>query len=233
MTFWREPPLAEMNFDVAVDSERPFIVKNNLVDGAMRPQLTLVGTGEVPVLNGTIFVDPTRVSLPSGTLHVDSGLIQFRQNDPFVPQLELSAKTRLWGYDIRAYVTGPYDEPEIELSSIPPLPQEDLLVLFLTGTLPSATDGNASREAATTVALYFAKDLLSNWLSSDSEDEGLLDRVEFVVGADVSRTGAQTWSVKYFINEAEKGTGFAHYALAERDVYDKVNYGYGFRFRFR
>jgi len=90
----RTPPLAAMTFDVAVRSESAFVVRNNLVRAEFRPELRVLGTGEVLYLRGPVYVDPSSLSLPSGRLQIESGTIHFREDSPFVPELQLSAEMR-------------------------------------------------------------------------------------------------------------------------------------------
>ncbi len=234
LSFWHEPPLSDMRFDVAVRTKTSFLIKNNLIKGGLRPDLRLIGTGEVPILNGPIFFDPTEIQLPSGAVEITSGLINFRANDPFVPKLELSAGARMLGYDIQARITGDYDDPEIELSSTPPLPNEPLLVLFLTGRLPEGSTGDVGMQAAQTVALYLTKDLLLRWFSGGeiSDEESFFERLEFRIGEDVSHSGVQTTKVNYRLSGEARGPGRVLYLTGERDIYDKINFGYGIRFRF-
>ena len=231
LSFFPRPPLADMRFDVAIRSKEPFLVENNVVDGAVRPELRLGGTGAVPVLIGRVFVDPTRVSLPSGTVQVGSGVIEFREEDPFFPVVDLVGEMRIRGYDIRAHATGPYDALEIQLSSSPSLPNDQLLVLFLTGELPRGSE--TGLDAARSVGVYLAKDLATRWLSGDEVGgDSVLERLEFDVGADLTRTGAPTAEVTFFLDERTGEPGRVPYITAERDVYDKVNFGIGLLFRF-
>ena len=56
------PPLDVLQLDVEITStEEGFRLKNNVLNGRVRPDLVLRGTGRVPFLLGTVYVDPTRV----------------------------------------------------------------------------------------------------------------------------------------------------------------------------
>jgi len=228
-----EPPLADMEFDVALKSEGPLVVDNNLTRAEFRPDLRLRGTGRLLILNGPVFIDPSTISLPSGKLRVNAGILDFRFESPFVPDLSLTAEMRVRGYDIDATVSGPYDNPEILLSSSPPLPDDELLLLFLTGQLPSTED--SATDAAGAVAIFLAQDVLSRWLFGSDVDgsEDVMDRIEFTVGAEVSRTGTPTARATYYLRARPRGVGRTSYLTAERDAWDRINYGIGFVFRFR
>ena len=86
-----------MVFDVLLTSKKPFAIRNNLVRGAVRPELKLIGTGRIPVLAGEVYLDPTRISLPAGSLLFESGVIRFDPNRPDRPTLDLVGTSKMLG----------------------------------------------------------------------------------------------------------------------------------------
>ena len=234
-SFFHEKPLSDLSFDVRLGAKNPVQLKNNVFDARLRPQLALTGTGRVPLLRGPVYFEESTLSLPSGRLRIESGLIRFREEDPFFPELVVSASMRIKGYAIDAQISGRFDRPEIVLSSSPPLANDDLLVLFLTGQLPEGGSGDRNRRAAETVAVYLAQDIALRWLfEMDPEAEAsLLDRLELEVGAEVTREGSSTIKATYYLTDRQRGVGRTPYLTAERDLYDKINFGVGWLFRFR
>ncbi|MFT5289839.1 MAG: translocation and assembly module TamB, partial [Planctomycetota bacterium] len=160
--------------------------------------------------------------------------VVFDARDPFVPKIELTGRMRLKGYDLRANVSGDYDDPLVRLSSSPPLPNQDLLVLFLTGQLPEGSGSQRGRGAAQSVAVYFAQDYLTRWISGteESNEESLLARIDVSIGDDITRDGALTTSVTYLMTKRVKHTGSERYLIGEKDAFDRINFGYGLRFLF-
>jgi hypothetical protein len=235
LTLATDPPLAGMVFDLEIRARKPFLLRNNLIQGTLRPDLRLVGTGEVPRLQGRVYIDETRVSLPSGPMQVNSGLLLFGEANPFVPTLELNGEARIKGHSIRIRIAGDYDDPEIELSSVPPLANEDLAILFLTGQLPEKSIGERGRGAAQSVAVYVAQDIVKRWFSEGGTDfeESILERIEIEFGTDITRSGASTARIVYLLNARTRGAKRERYIVGERDTWDHINFGYGFRFRFR
>jgi hypothetical protein len=61
----------------------------------------------------------------------------------------------------------------------------------------------------------------------------LLDRLELEIGADVTESGAPTARATYWLTDRPPSKRRAPYLVAERDKYDKINFGIGVRFRFR
>lgn len=229
------PPLSGMRFDVEIVTREPFEIRNTTVSGGLRPDLFLRGTGEVPYLVGPIYVDPTTLSLPGSNLRIAAGTIQFREEDPFVPALALRGGTRLRGYEISLNVSGTLEEPEILLSSSPPLPDNELLLLVTTGQVPTEGEAASASDTARVVALYLAKDFLARWLADESTEPGesLFDRLEVISGRDVSKTGADTIWVSFRLARKSLGSRDTLYLVAERDLYDHYNYGLRVVFRFR
>jgi len=227
----REGPLADLQLDIEVRSAEPFRLKNNLLDGALRPDLHIGGTGAVPLVLGPIYLEPTRVALPSGRLRLSSGTVLFREDDPFVPAVDINGSARIKGYDIAVHVTGDILEQEILVSSVPPLANDDLVVLLLTGQLP---EGERSQAAGQAIAVYLAQDTFARWLADEDPDstETLLDRIEIEMGGDVTRSGVTTSEISYRLSQRPRGPGVVRYLTGERDVYDKANLGYRFVFRF-
>ncbi len=232
---FEQGPLSTLRLDVAIDSLAPFWVVNNLVKGSVRADLRLTGSGRSPELIGTLFVDETRVSLPACNLYTTAGTIRLEREDPLVPQLDLRLETRLLGYDVSVHVEGTPAEPEVELSSTPPLSSEELLLLVLTGKPPDlAWDKDTGGQAAQTVALYLGKDVLSRWLGGDDPgEESFLDRIEYRSGADVTQSGGETEEIAFRLFGAARGEGRAILLRAENDAYDRTNLGVRIVFRSR
>jgi autotransporter translocation and assembly factor TamB len=230
-----EPPLRNAVFDVKITAIEPFKIRNNVIRGALRPELTLKGTGELPYLVGTIYIDPSRVLLPSGRLQVQSGLLRFLEGEPDRPKLDLVAQSKILGYDINVVIQGPLDDPAVTLSSSPALPNDELLLLLLTGQPSRQESGTSLKSKGTTnVMVYLGRDFLNKWLEDESGagDETILDRFELDFGRDVTMSGEQTIESSFRLSEQTIGTGRIYYLTGEKDKYDAYNYGLKVVFRF-
>lgn len=231
----REPPFDQMRFDIRVKSATPFEVANNIARGKLRPDLTLAGTGELPELRGTVYIEPSRVLLPSGTLQVRSGRVEFRLDQPEIPILDIQAHTRLQGYDIDINVSGPYDDPRVDFSSVPPLSREDLALLVITGRPPGNGLSLATgQRAAIDVAVYIARDVAAAWLGGDEATaESFAERLEVIVGSDTTKSGADAVLVRMRLTGKLAERADALYLTGERDIYDFYNFGLRFVFTFQ
>jgi autotransporter translocation and assembly factor TamB len=231
-----QPPFKDMVFDVKLTSKNPFTIRNNLAKGALRPELKLTGTGEFPVLAGKVYVDPTRISLPAGSLVFESGVLRFDPNRPDRPTLDLVGTSKMLGYDVTMLVEGPYDEPVVTLSSVPPVSNEELILLLIAGQQPSSTsDTQASQGQNMNVAVFLGRDLIERWFGSDSAEAGesIIDRFEIGVGRAVTRSGEETIDAQFRIAEDVLRDGDKLYITGEKDIFDFYNAGLKIVFRFK
>lgn len=232
---FRDPPLRDLRLDVRVGAREPFPIRGNLARIAVRPDLVLSGTGQRPVLTGTVHVEPGRLSLPGGPLAVQAGRVEFVAASPDRPRLDIPASARMLGYDIAVRLTGPLDEPEVVLSSAPPLPREELLLLLLTGTPPASAGTDALRAAAgTRVAVFVARNFLEKVFGEGfvEAEEIVLERFEMDYGRTVTESGGATIDTRFRLTGDLAGTGGALYLTSQKDAYDDYNVGLRLLFRF-
>lgn len=231
---FRDALLANARFQVDVRGAEAVKIENSTLATSLWPDLTLQGTGELPVLSGSIFLDPSYVRLPGGTLRIDAGTIRFTEANPFVPTLSLTGSTRMRGYDIQVVIAGPADNPEVALSSNPPLPHETLLVLMTTGQLAEEGTHSSVGETAATLATYLAEDVFAREFGAGpGAGDSLLGRFELLSGQDISQSGAETILIRFRMSDADpKGRRHWH-LVGERDVWDYYNYGLRVTFGFR
>jgi translocation and assembly module TamB len=231
-----DPPLRDMVFDVRISARKPFEVRNNLVRGSIRPDLQLTGTGEIPLLVGKVFVESTRLYLPAGRMQLETGLVRFEKTDPDHPRLDLIGTSTMLGYDITAVIDGPYDEPVITLSSIPPLPDEELLMLLLTGQPPKSSGSRSSgMKQGLNVAVFLGRDLLSGLFGDDADEatDTVLDRFDIEVGRAITQQGEDTIHSQFRLADDVLVEGDGLYLTGERDYFDYYNGGIKLVFRFR
>jgi autotransporter translocation and assembly factor TamB len=231
-----DPPLRDMQFNVAVTAHKPIVIRNNVLSSEIIPNLMLRGTGLNPFLVGRVFVNNSLLRLPAGNLTFESGLVQFTERNPDKPEMNLVGSTRMMGYDITVSVDGVYNEPVITMSSLPPLSDTDLVMLLVAGQPPSrgnSTSGDERRLSS--VAVYLGRDLLMRWFGDDDVDSGvaILDRFSVEVGRDISNRGEETLEASFRLTENLFKKGDTLYITGERDVFDFYNAGLRLVFRFK
>jgi translocation and assembly module TamB len=231
----RKSPFNDLRFNVRITAKEPFLVRNNLARGSVRPDLILTGTGEVPLLVGKVYVEPTRLYLPAGRMNLQAGLVRFEQTDPDRPKLDLLGTATIRSFDITAVIDGPYDEPVITLSSVPPLPDDELLMLLLTGKPPTSSGSQSSElTQSLNVATFVGRDLISRLFgASDETMESIVDRFDVEVGRSITQRGEETIHSQFRIADDILVDGDGLYITGERDYFDYYNGGIKFVFRFR
>jgi translocation and assembly module TamB len=231
----RKSPFNDVRFNVRITAKEPFRVRNNLARGSLRPDLLLTGTGEVPLLVGKVYVEPTRLYLPAGRMNLQAGMIRFEQTEPDRPKLDLLGMATMRSFDITAVIEGPYDEPVITLSSVPPLPDDELLMLLLAGKSPTSSGSRSSgMNQGLNVATFVGRDLISRLFgASDETIESIIDRFEVEVGRSITQRGEETIHSQFRLSEDILVDGDSLYLTGERDYFDYYNGGIKFVFRFR
>ncbi|HEU4821076.1 MAG TPA: translocation/assembly module TamB domain-containing protein, partial [Qipengyuania sp.] len=113
------------------------------LDSEWGANVILRGTTESPRIGGEARVVRGAYSFAGTRFELTRGIISFDENSPVDPRLDIGAETTTTGLTVRVRVTGNAMEPEIDFSSVPPLPEEELLARLLFGgsiTTLSATD---------------------------------------------------------------------------------------------
>lgn len=229
-----EPPLRDLRFDVRLTARKPFVIRTPVVQGSARPDLRLTGTGLLPILRGTIRADNARALLPAGTLEFERGTVLFGEGSPVV---DFGGRMQSLGYDITAQIEGTIDNPEVTLSSIPVLPEEDLLLFVVTGAPPGSADasGSSAVSRATPLAIYLGRNVLEQLFGGVSRGGAakLQDRLQVQVGRETTRAGSVTVEARLLLGKSNVGGRRAVYLTSEKDIYDQYNAGLKIVFKFR
>jgi translocation and assembly module TamB len=101
------------------------------------------GTTDDPRIGGSAQVVRGDYTFAGTTFELTRGRIEFDENTPIDPRLDIRAETERDGLSVTVLVQGNAMQPEISFSSSPPLPEEEILARLLFGgsiTSLSATD---------------------------------------------------------------------------------------------
>ncbi|TCO91083.1 autotransporter translocation and assembly factor TamB [Chthoniobacter flavus] len=207
-----QPPLRDWKFDLAIKTkpDDSFLVRGNLANGAAAIDLKLSGTGLAPYLEGSIHVEEFKASLPFSTLKISRGFVYFTKDAPFQPSLDLQADSQTSNYLVHAYIYGKASDPQVTLSSEPPLPYSDIISLLATGVtrdqLSNNADVLASKAAMLAVQELYRKIFLRNKapaIDRNKQDNGnFMDRFKLEMGAVDNKTGGQQITSRIRITNA-------------------------------
>jgi hypothetical protein len=133
---WVPVPFNAWKLDVSIRNDSPFLFAGNAASGEIIPELQLTGTLGNPIPVGQIELRDARVFLPFTTMTIPDGHLDFVENRPWMPELNLRGTARALDYEVQAYAFGPLNERRLILRSEPPLPQDSLIQLLTTGMAP-------------------------------------------------------------------------------------------------
>lgn len=107
--------------------------------------LRLRGTTADPRIGGAVSIVPRQgfYTFAGTAFEIVEGEIDFDENVPIDPRIDLKARTEVTGLSVEVDITGNASQPQIVFSSTPALPEEELLARLLFGgsvTNLSATD---------------------------------------------------------------------------------------------
>jgi hypothetical protein len=175
-------PFASWPLDLRVRTERPFLIRGNFASGRVDGDLRLRGTIGNPLPDGEVRIRDLRAALPFSTLTVKSGTLRFTPETGFDPLLEIRGTSNPRPYRVNGYVYGRASDPQLVLTSSPPLPENEIMTLLATGT---TTSGLENPQAASSRAMQLlAEELRRGRFGVGRQLRpllGLLDRVDFAL----------------------------------------------------
>jgi len=163
------PFLSALRLDLTVIAPKESIrVRNNLLDAELSGRLRILGTAAVPRPEGRIIADRGSIRLPTVTMKLIHAAAEFRRERPLQPRIDALLAANINRITVNLSAKGPVNNLEINTSSVPSLPEEDVITLLATGELPADVEtGTAAGMAAT--LLY--RQIVSEMAGADPDDE--------------------------------------------------------------
>jgi hypothetical protein len=197
-----DPPLRDWKFDIKVKTKDPFLIRGNLANGGAVVDLTLSGTGLRPALQGFVRLQDVEATLPFSRMEIAQGFLYFNPSDSFNPKIDIQGTSRIRDYTVHVYVFGTSLSPEAIFSSEPPLPQEEIISLLATGVTRGELSGNNNVLAGRAAMLLIQQLYRNVFKKSQSKQSGTgVDRLQVDVGNVDPRTGQQTATARYKVND--------------------------------
>jgi translocation and assembly module TamB len=177
-----DPKQDVLHFDVLVGAPRPLRFTNNLVDMALEvpaPGLNLSGTNQRFGARGMLRISPeSKIQLRNSEFTVREGSVRFDDPLRIAPQIDVRAQTEYRRYAasstaqsvtpdssgaatvsmggqwrINLYAHGDQDNLKLDLTSDPPLGQEDIVLLLTIGLTRAEMDRGLASSLGETVGL--------------------------------------------------------------------------------
>jgi translocation and assembly module TamB len=189
-----EKPWADWGLKMNLKGEGFLRAQTPLFHGKVSTTMKLEGTLKEPMALGEVRIDSGAVTFPFGSLDVKQGFVSLTSENPYHPQIFVTASAQRFGYEITMEATGPADSPAVRFSSMPSLTSEQIVLMLTTGQLPPDTGmASSTRQRAQGLALFLGKNLLSQF----GLGVGGQDRLSFTSGSEISESGRPTYDVEY------------------------------------
>jgi hypothetical protein len=147
-------------------------------------------------------MENVEATLPFSRLEVQYGYLYFNPDDPLNPKIDLHGTSLIRDYTIHVYVYGTSIAPEAVFTSEPPLPQEEIISLLATGTTREELTGSNNVLAGKAAMLLFQQLYRKVFKKGDQpKSNSVFDRLQVDVGAVDPRTGQQTASARYKVDQ--------------------------------
>lgn len=208
----------QVRFEIDVVSPQPLAFQNNLMDMRLEivePGITVAGTDQRFGARGALRVLPeSKLQLRNHQFDVREGTVRFDDLERFEPQVDLRAETEFRRYassgddsaeagagagaaagatsgqwDITLRARGEIDALKLELSSDPPLSQDDILLLLTVGMTRAEVDRSLLSSVGETVGL----EVLSQATGADRAVKSAVPIIDyFHFGSSYSSTTGRT-----------------------------------------
>jgi translocation and assembly module TamB len=122
------------------------------IESRWRTDLKIGGTADAPRLNGRAELIRGDYEFAGRTFRLDHGVLRFRGESPPDPLLDIRAEAQIQGLDATVRVGGTGNKPEISFTSVPALPQDELLSRLLFGTSITNLSAPEALQLASAVA---------------------------------------------------------------------------------
>lgn len=215
----KQAPFENWPVDFRIYTKEPFLIRTNLAESSIDADIHIGGTLGNPSPLGQVEIQKGEMKLPFSKVNIETGRIEFDPSTGFNGAIEFKARAKADRYQIAIYLHDHILNPQYVLTSVPPLPSEDILTLIATGTTrDSLTGGDTESLAAEKAAGLLLKSLRQKSNKVDSEPnllDFLEERTELDLGRINPETGEQTfggkirlWKQLFFVGDVDQRSDY-------------------------
>ena len=180
-----EVPPVLVDLDLKVKADGRVFIRGRGLDSEWTSALSVGGTSTDPKLDGPVAIKRGTFEFGGRVFDLERGRILFVPLLGTDPSLDIRAKADIpTGESVYVTVSGRASAPELTLSSVPALPEEDVMALILFGKAATKLSAFESLQVANAVATLSGKGPLGG------SGPGVLDRARNALGLDVLQIGA-------------------------------------------
>ncbi|HEY6924963.1 MAG TPA: translocation/assembly module TamB domain-containing protein, partial [Steroidobacteraceae bacterium] len=125
-----------INLQLAIDAPNRILIKGRGLDAEMGGDLRIRGTAAAPIVEGGFELQRGFFTLANSKLNFTNGTVTFSGTGlqkKLDPSLDFTAQTKAAEITAVVHITGLADSPQIELTSTPEMPQDEILARLLFG----------------------------------------------------------------------------------------------------
>ncbi|WP_119299630.1 translocation/assembly module TamB domain-containing protein [Dongia deserti] len=120
-----------VDLDLAVGAPQQIFVRGRGLDAELGGNIHIGGTSEKPEIDGAFKLRRGSLDIAARRLEFTEGQMTFEGGDQIDPILDLTAVTRAQDLEVTAKVEGSARAPRITLSSVPTMPEDEILARLL------------------------------------------------------------------------------------------------------
>lgn len=129
------PPAAsqampDIALEIAIEAPRAVFVRGRGIDAEFGGTINIGGTAAAPAVSGGLNLRRGNISIFDRQIDFRRGTVAFNSGT-LIPTLDFLAASRAREVTANVIVTGPANDPKIEFSSTPELPQDEILARLL------------------------------------------------------------------------------------------------------
>jgi translocation and assembly module TamB len=189
----REPWKEETALEVRIVSAAALEVRNNVARLTAEVDLVARGTVAQPILLGQVLFDEGgRITFRDVQYEIESGTITFANTARIAPILDLRARAEVKGYDLVVNLVGTWPRIQSTFTSDPPLSDEAVIGLLLTGAEPNQRTGSDTTQSLVSAAGGILAGALAGGVTRPTQRLFRLDRFQI----DPVFTGSQLTDIR-------------------------------------
>ncbi|TET36298.1 hypothetical protein E3J61_00860 [Candidatus Dependentiae bacterium] len=158
----QEIPQIPLTCNISIETKDPIRVDTRFLQADAEVNLHVCDAVTKPRVSGTITISSGSINFPYKPLQISKGEITFVEDQLFNPAVELVAKNRIKNHNITLNVAGSVQNHAILLDATPPLTDQQIVSLLLTG---------AHEESLTAVIPALLMQNVSNFIFSSHKSD--------------------------------------------------------------
>ena len=189
-------PVANWDFDVHFTTQDPFLVIGNLATSEVLADMRITGKGHQLKPSGEISLENAKATLPFSTLVIDLATLSFLSELGFDPKLSVDGTAEVDNYQLRIHAYNTALNPECIMTSNPPLPEEDIISLIVTGATREQLETSGQGQAMAKGGKLLLEKMRQDMGLSSAEKMLIPRNLTFDIGGVNQRTGEPTATAK-------------------------------------